>query len=66
MIVLVYLLGEIEETFSLRENLGSYFELLKLSGFIFLSAHFCGCLWYALGDYERSIGINNTWLHKID
>lgn len=60
----VYLISEIEETFSIREIFGSYFDLFKLGGFIFLSAHFCGCCWYALAIYEENIGVEVTWLSK--
>jgi Ion transport protein len=64
IIILIKLLREIEETFSLREMFGSYFSLVKLSALIFLSAHLCGCAWYALAIYERRKGSKSTWLDK--
>lgn len=64
IIVLMKLLSEVEQTFSLREMLGNYFSLVKLGGFIFLCAHLCGCAWYALAMYEKGLGIDSTWLDR--
>ncbi|EAS01569.2 cation channel family protein (macronuclear) [Tetrahymena thermophila SB210] len=61
---LIQLTKELEQANSLRETYGNVFELLKLSGFIFLCAHLACCCWYALAVYEQGIGIANSWLTK--
>ncbi|KAL4484634.1 hypothetical protein ABPG74_019811 [Tetrahymena malaccensis] len=61
---LFQLTKELEQANSLRETYGNVFELLKLSGFIFLCAHLACCGWYALAVYQQNIGITTTWLTK--
>ncbi|KAL4474474.1 hypothetical protein ABPG72_016152 [Tetrahymena utriculariae] len=61
---LFQLTKELEQANSLRETYGNVFELLKLSGFIFLCAHLACCCWYALAVYQQNLGITNSWLSK--
>ncbi|EWS72989.1 cation channel family protein (macronuclear) [Tetrahymena thermophila SB210] len=64
LFTLFRLLKELDQANFLKEKYGNIFELLKLSGCIFLFAHLACCCWYALAVYEDDIGIQNTWLKK--
>ncbi|KAL4466683.1 hypothetical protein ABPG72_016800 [Tetrahymena utriculariae] len=60
----IHYLSQIEYTSDIREYIGSYLDLIKLGGFIFLCAHLTGCCFYALANYEIELGISSTWADK--
>ncbi|KAL4427055.1 hypothetical protein ABPG74_021162 [Tetrahymena malaccensis] len=60
----IHYLSQIEYTTDIREYIGSYLDLIKLGGFIFLCAHLTGCCFYALANYEIELGLSSTWIDK--
>ncbi|EAR83225.2 cation channel family protein (macronuclear) [Tetrahymena thermophila SB210] len=60
----IHYLSQIEYTTDIREYIGSYLDLIKLGGFIFLCAHLTGCCFYALANYEKELGVFSTWIDK--
>ncbi|KAM3133944.1 hypothetical protein pb186bvf_013910 [Paramecium bursaria] len=61
---LVKLSLEFEENLNLRKNYGTYIDVVKLFSVFLYSSQMFACLFFYLGSYEISIGINNTWIQN--
>ena len=57
------LIIKIEENLNFSEKLKGIFDLIKLMFFVTYLAHFFGCIYYSLADFESKLGKSN-WIDK--